>query len=96
MNKPESQWDKNISKLEAQLARWHARLDEMGTKATVAGEQAKADYRRQLDEVKKRIEAAQVKLEQAKEVGSEKWDILRQGVEDTWKEIERALKKLVH
>jgi hypothetical protein len=88
--------DRNVSKLEDQLKLWTAKLNEVAARAGVAGEQAKMASRRQVDELKTRLESARSKLEEAKAAGSEKWEIFRQGVEHTWQELEGAFKKLLH
>jgi hypothetical protein len=92
----ETHIDKNLSKLEAQLKLWGAKLSEVMAKANVAGQQAKIDSRKQLDELKAKLAVAQSKLDEAKAAGSEKWETLKQGVEHTWQELEGAFKKLVH
>ena len=91
-----SHLDKNLSKLEEQLKLWNARLTELLAKAAVTGQQAKIASRKQVDELKTRLESARSKLEEAKAAGSEKWEVFRQSVEHTWQELEGAFKKLLH
>jgi hypothetical protein len=91
-----SHLDKNLSKLEEQLKLWNARLYELLAKASVTGQEAKIESRKQLDELKSKLEGAQAKLAEAKTAGSEKWDTFRRGVENTWQELEGAFKKLLH
>jgi hypothetical protein len=85
----------NLSKLEAQLKTWTAKLDDLVAKANAAGQQAKVDSRKQLDELKSKLEVARSKLDEAKAAGIGKWETLRQGVERTWQELEATFKKLV-
>ena len=92
----ETQVEKNVSKLEEQLKLWTAKLNELVARAGVASQQAKIDSRRQLDELKIRLESARSKLDEAKAAGGEKWDTFRQGVEHTRQELEGAFKKLLH
>jgi hypothetical protein len=92
----ESFVDKNLSKLESQLKLWAAKFDEVVAKANVAGQQAKVDSRKQLDELKSKLQVAQSKLDEAKAAGAEKWETLKQGLERSWQELEGAFKKLVH
>ena len=80
--------DDNLSKLEAQLKTWRAKLDELVAKANVAGQQAQIDSRKQLEELKSKLEVARSKLDEAKAAGIGKWETLRQGVERTWQELE--------
>jgi hypothetical protein len=92
----ETRIDKNLSKLEAQLELWSAKLTEVAGRARVAGEQAKVDSRKQLDELKSRLEVARSKLDEARAAGAEKWEIFKDGIEHIWGEIEGTFKKLVH
>jgi multidrug resistance efflux pump len=96
MGTMESMVDKNIAKMEAQLKLWGAKFSELMAKANVDGQQAKIDSRKELDELKSKLEVAQSKLDEAKADGKEKWEVLKQGVEHTWAEIESTFKKLVH
>ena len=88
--------DRNVSKLEDQLKLWTAKLNEVAARVGVAGQEAKIASRKQVDELKTRLESARSKLEEAKAAGSEKWEVFRQGVEHTWQELEGAFKKLLH
>jgi chromosome segregation ATPase len=83
-----------VGKVEAQLRQWGARIDELITKAEKAGEEAKIDYRKHIDELKAKHESAQARLEELKSAGSEKWEIIKTGVEGACKELESAFKKL--
>jgi hypothetical protein len=96
MSKIESHVDESVSKLEARLKLWSAKLEEVLAKANVAGQQAKIDSRKQLDELKSKLAVAQSKLDEAKAAGSDKWETLKQGVENTWQDLEDTFKKLVH
>ncbi|KAB2903718.1 MAG: coiled coil domain-containing protein [Kofleriaceae bacterium] len=86
----------NLSKMEAQLKVWSTKLNEAVARAGDAGHQAKLDSRKQIDELKVKLDAARAKLDEAKAAGGEKWESLKGGVESTWHEIEVAFKKLLH
>lgn len=92
----ESRVDKNLSKLEAQLKLWGAKLNEVAAKANVAGKQASIDSRKQVEGLKAKLAVAQAKLDEAKAAGGEKWDALKQGVEHLWEDLETTFKKLTH
>jgi chromosome segregation ATPase len=91
-----SHLDKNLSKLQDQLKLWRAKLDQTMANVNVAGQQAKIDSQKQLDELRSKLVVAESKLEEAKAAGSEKWDNLKSGLDHTWKELEQTFKKLVH
>jgi peptidoglycan hydrolase CwlO-like protein len=84
----------NVGKLETQLKQWAAKLDEFVAKADKAGTTARIDNRRRIDDLKAKVEAAQVKLDEVKAGGREKWDALKTGVESTWNELEVACRRL--
>jgi len=90
----ETSIDKTVAKLEGQLALWGAHLKELVAKGEAAGEQAKIDSRKQLDELKTKLEHARAKLAEAKAAGEDKWDAFKHSVESSWKELEGAFKQL--
>ena len=92
----ESRVDKTLSKLEGQLGQWAAKLDELVASAEHAGEQAKRDSRERIDELKVKLAAAQARLDEAKSAGADKWETMKQGLERSWKELERTFQRLVH
>jgi len=88
--------EENMSKLEAQLDLWRAKLKEVAAKANVAGQQAKIDSRKHLDELESKLALARKKLDEAKASGAEKWETLKDGVEHIWQDLEGSFKKLIH
>lgn len=92
----ESSVDKTVSKLEDQLKLWGAKLNELAAKADVAGQEAKIDARKRLDDLKAKIKVARAKLDEAKAAGGDKWDKFKSGIESSWKELEGAFQKLTH
>jgi len=84
-----SHTDTNLSKLEAQLEVWSAKLNEAATKT-------KNESSKQLDDLRSKLAVARTKLDEAKAAGSEKWETFKDGVERTWKDIEGTFQKLIH
>ena len=84
----------HVGKMEAQLRQWGAKLDELLATAEAAGTEAKADYRKHIDELRAKHQAAQAKLDELKAAGSDKWETLKAGVEGAWNELDVAFKKL--
>ncbi len=91
----ESNVEKTIAKMEAQLKLWNARFGELVAKGKVAGQEAKIDSRKRLDELKAKMDVAQAKLTEVKAAGSGQWEKFKAGVESAWKQAEDAFKKLV-
>ena len=84
----------HVGKMEKQLKRWGAKLDELGAKAEGAGTEVKVEYRKNIDDLKAKYQVAQSKLDELKAAGSEKWETCKTGVEGAWKELEAAFGKL--
>lgn len=91
----ESTIDKSIAKMDEQLTLWNARLAELVAKGKAAGQEARLDARKRIDELKVKLVAAQAKLEESKKLRAEQWEEFRASIEGAWKQAEAALKKLV-
>jgi hypothetical protein len=85
---------KRTGKMEKQLKQWGMKLDDFVSRAEKAGTEVKADYRKNVDELKAKIKIAHSKLAELQAAGGESWVIFQAGVESTWNEIEVAFKKL--
>lgn len=96
MGSIESNTNKTITKLEDQIERWGAKLDDLVAKVGGAGQDVKLEARAQLDELRSKLVVARSKLDAAKAAGDDKWDAFKEGVESSWKELESAFKKLTH
>ncbi len=86
----------HVGKMEAQLKQWGAKLDELVAKTKEVGAEAKVEYRKGIDDLKAKHQAAQAKLDELKAAGGEKWESLKAGVESVWGEVEAAFKKLTN
>lgn len=84
----------NVGRMETQLKHWGAKLDELVAKAEKAGAGMKIDHRKRIDDLKAKYQVAQSRLGELKAAGSEKWEVLKTGVESAWNELEAAFKKL--
>jgi hypothetical protein len=94
MGTVEKRVDENIERLQAQLVEWGAKIDELASKAAKAGAEARTAYHKGLEDLRVKRSAAQVKLDELKSAGSEKWDTFRAGIEKTWNDLEVAFKDL--
>lgn len=72
-----------VTKLEAQLTEWESALGAIRTKAD-------KDVHALLDDWKTKREVAVKKLEELKSDGSDRWDVLKMGVESAWEELRTA------
>jgi hypothetical protein len=82
--------------MEADLRRWGAKLDQLMAQADAAGGEAHTDYRKRVDDMQVKYEAAQDRLAELKAAGRGKWQFLQGGVESAWAELEAAFRKLAN
>jgi hypothetical protein len=88
--------ESHVGKLETQLQTWGARLDEMVAKADAARTEVRSDYRKRLDELKKKYKVAESRFGELKRAGSGKWETFRGGIETAWNDLETAFRKLTN
>lgn len=80
--------------LELEFMRWGARLDAMVARAEKAGDDAEGGLRLRIEDLQAKREAVQVKLEELRAAGEGKWEILEEGLEAAWRELENAFAKM--
>lgn len=84
----------NVGKMESQLKRWGAQLDDLADKANNSGAEAKADYRELLDDFKAKFDAAQSQFDELKSASSQQKNMLGDSLKKAWGEVEEAVTKL--
>jgi hypothetical protein len=84
----------HVGKMEAELQQWGTRLDNLLAMADVVGTTARIDYRKRLDDLKAKYDAAEARLIELKTAGSGTWDSYKGGVETAWSELAKAFTKL--
>ena len=85
-----------VAKMEADLRTWGAKLDSLVARADASVAGAKIDYRRRLDDMKRKYETAQMRLEELKFAGSSRWEILKGGIEEAWSDLEAAFRRVAN
>ena len=85
-----------VEKMEKQVKQWGTKLEELAAKVDEAGAEAKADREKRISELKAGHKAAMAKLDELKAAGSDKWEIVKGGIESAWKDLEAAFKKLTN
>ena len=84
----------HVGRMEKQLKKWDAQLDELVTKADAAGTEVEAGYRKRIDDLRAKYQLVQSKLEGYKASGGDKWEHFEAGIESAWNEIRDAFKEL--
>ena len=84
----------HVGKMEKRLEQWGAKLVEFAAMGEGVGAEAKADYRKYIDDVSAQYKMVRAKLDELKATGGEEWLSLKNGVESAWKGLEVAYKKM--
>lgn len=84
----------HVGKMEKQLKKWGAQLDQFVAKAGEAGNEIKADYLKHIADLKLKHTAAQAKLEELKAAGGAEWKSFTAGLDSAGDELELAFKKM--
>jgi TolA-binding protein len=89
----DSQIDAYTSKLNAQLKEWNAKVDELRVKGQNATAEAKAQLNKQLEELAAKRSAAEKKLKELQSAGADKFQMLKQGVDQAWQDLRGAVER---
>jgi hypothetical protein len=77
-----------------QIAQWDADLKALAEKAKTATAEAKADYDRQMAELRPKLENARVQFEQLRVASAEAFEDLRLGFESAYTDLSTAFGKM--
>jgi uncharacterized coiled-coil DUF342 family protein len=80
-----------IDKLAAQLKEWSAKIDELESKARAATVDAKAEYEKQIVQIKNKRDEAAGKLQELRSASADAWDTLKAGAETAWVDLKGAI-----
>jgi chromosome segregation ATPase len=89
-----SQIDAYTGKLNAQLKEWNAKVEELRAKGQSASVEAKVQLNKQLEDLATKRAAAEKKLRELQAAGAEKFQVLKQGVDQAWHDLRGALEKV--
>ena len=79
-----------IDKLTAQLKKWDDDIDKLEAKAQKAKADVRADYHKQIQDLRDKEKAAQGRLQEVKHAGEEAWEDLKSGAEEAYDSIKNA------
>ena len=82
-------------KLEAQLAEWDAKIEELKEKALKAKDEMRADFERQLEAIASKRATVQAKAHELRLRSEGAWGDLKGGTEKAWDEMRKALDQIV-
>lgn len=89
--------EKTFAKMEEKLTEWGDEVEKLRERADRLGADARARFREQSGELRRKQEFARRKLQEMRKSGGEKWEDLRESAEaaldDLKRAVENALKK---
>jgi hypothetical protein len=86
--------DVHLGQVESQLKQWGAKIDALIARANEAGAEAKADYRKSIDDLAAKRQATQQKLDELRAAGNDKWETFKTDLDSARHELEVAFRKL--
>ena len=84
-----------VDKVAAQLKQWDDEIQKLEIKAQKAGSGAKAEYKKQIQELRKKKASAQDRLEDIKDAGEEAWGKVKFGAEKALDEIKNVFQAVL-
>jgi len=81
-----------VKKAEAQLDEWDAEIKKLKARADKASANAKLEYKKQIDTLKRKQEKAGDKLSELKAASDDAWEDLKKGLESATDALGSSLK----
>jgi uncharacterized coiled-coil DUF342 family protein len=83
-------------KLRAEIEEWNAEIGLLRAKAKSATADTRIEYERHINDLEKRRDELDAKLEEISQSGSGAWDDIKRGADRAWKEMSDAVKNAVN
>ena len=77
--------------LKSKLDEWNQKIDDLEAKGEEVDADMRAQYRKQIQELKRRRDETEQKLNQLQDAGDEAWEDLKDGADEAWDALESAL-----
>jgi predicted nucleic acid-binding Zn-ribbon protein len=81
-----------VQKLHARIDEWNAEIDRLKAKAEQAEADARADYNKEVENLKTKRRDAEKKIDEVREAGEGAWEDLKAGTQSAMDAMEAALK----
>jgi len=95
MTEQDSRKEAYKEKFKAQLHEWQAEIDRLKAKAEEAEAEAKIEYQRQIDKLKKLQGEAWDNFEKLRSASERAWDEMKAEAEKKWVEMNNAIKSAI-
>ena len=84
-----------IDKLASQLKQWDAKIEKLEARAQKVGAGTKAEYNKQIQNLRDKRKAAQDRLGEVKQASGNAWEELKSGAEKAFDEMKNALQTVL-
>lgn len=81
-----------LAKIKSKLDAWNKEIDRLEAKAEQAKDTSKAKYRKQIETLKSMRAEFEPKLEELRRSGGQAWEETKEGIENAWKALSKAIK----
>jgi len=81
-----------LQKLQVQLNQWSAKIDKLKAMADKADADARLEYYEQIDELRVKQAAANIKLRELTDASDDAWEDLKAGIESAWLSLGDSVK----
>jgi len=85
--------DAYVDKMKAKLDEWNAEIDRLSAKVEGVQADAKLEYDRQIEVIKKQRDEARQHLNKLQAASDSAWEDLRKGADAAWENMTNALKE---
>jgi predicted nucleic acid-binding Zn-ribbon protein len=85
--------DAYVKKLKDRIDDWNAQIDKLSAKVDQADSKVKAEYRRRLEDARKKRKELEDKIAAMQQSGEGAWEALKDGIENSWEQLKAGLSK---
>jgi chromosome segregation ATPase len=82
--------DEYVEKIKAKLDQWNAEIDKLEAQAREAEADEEIQRQKQVDELRRQRDQAEVKLKELQEMSTDAWNDMRSGFEEAWNNLSTA------
>lgn len=95
-NKIDNEKQKYVEKRKAQIEKWNDEIEDLDAKITVANADAKAkiEHKAHVAALRQQRDEARAKLTEIEEADNDRWEDLKDGMENIWTNIKDGFEKV--
>lgn len=85
--------DAYVKKLKDRIDDWNAQIDKLSAKVDESDTKARTEYRRRLEDARKKRKELEDKIAAMQQAGEGAWKALKEGIENSWQQLKAGLSK---